>query len=135
VNAAAFFRYYLRQPEKTLANFLLPALGFAICLLLWFNVGRTALIAGGLMATGRSVVFPPPRQTAFAPRWSCPSRRPKWNNSPMKTFWALVWAKPASSMHLFMQRGHLILHVSQICGTAWACGFATICNTVGANSL
>jgi len=33
VNAAAFFRYYLRQPEKTLANFLLPALDsrFACC--------------------------------------------------------------------------------------------------------
>ena len=48
VNAAAFFRYYLREPEKTLANFLPPALGFVICLLLWINVGRTALIAGGL---------------------------------------------------------------------------------------
>ena len=38
----------LREPEKTLANFLPPALGFVICLLLWINVGRTALIAGGL---------------------------------------------------------------------------------------
>jgi hypothetical protein len=48
VNAAAFFRYYLHEPKKTLANFLLPVFGFVICLLLWINVGRTALIAGGL---------------------------------------------------------------------------------------
>ncbi len=47
VNAAAFFRYYLHEPKKTLPNFLPPVLGFVICLLLWINVGRTALIAGG----------------------------------------------------------------------------------------
>jgi len=48
VNAACFVRYFLREKEKSLANFLPPALGFLICLLLWINVGRTALIAGGV---------------------------------------------------------------------------------------
>ena len=48
VNAAAFIHYFLRGTEKTLANFLPPALGFVVCFLLWINVGRTALIAGGI---------------------------------------------------------------------------------------
>ena len=47
VNAAAFVRYFLRA-EKSLSHFLPPVLGFVICFLLWVNVGRTALIAGGL---------------------------------------------------------------------------------------
>jgi putrescine importer len=48
VNIAAFVCYFLRGTEKSLANFLPPVLGFAICFLLWINVGRTALVAGGL---------------------------------------------------------------------------------------
>jgi putrescine importer len=48
VNAAAFVRYFLRETNKSAAGFLPPILGFIICFLLWMNVGRTALIAGGL---------------------------------------------------------------------------------------
>ena len=48
VNAAAFVRYFLRGTEKNLATFLPPVLGFIVCFLLWINVGRTALIAGGI---------------------------------------------------------------------------------------
>jgi len=48
VNAAAFVHYFLRGTEKNLANFLPPVLGFVVCFLLWINVGRTALIAGGI---------------------------------------------------------------------------------------
>ncbi len=48
VNAAALVRYYLRAPEKKLANLLAPALGFAICLVLWLNLGRTARLAGAV---------------------------------------------------------------------------------------
>lgn len=48
VNAAAFVRYFLRAPEKSLGNFLPPFLGFVVCFLLWINVGGAALIAGGL---------------------------------------------------------------------------------------
>src|SRR5262249_51299649 len=46
VNAAAFVRYFLRSPERRIANFLPPVLGFLICVTLWLNVGRTALLAG-----------------------------------------------------------------------------------------
>ena len=46
VNAAAFVRYFLRAKDRSLAGLLPPLLGFIICLLLWMNVGRTALTAG-----------------------------------------------------------------------------------------
>ena len=53
VNAAALVRYYVREPRKQLRNLLPPALGFAICLLLWLNLSRTAQIAGAVwMAAG-----------------------------------------------------------------------------------
>jgi len=53
VNAAALVRYYVREPEKKLRNLIPPALGFAVCLLLWLNLSRTALIAGSVwMAAG-----------------------------------------------------------------------------------
>ena len=53
VNAAALVRYYIREPEKKLLNLLPPILGFAVCLLLWLNLGRTAQIAGSIwMAAG-----------------------------------------------------------------------------------
>jgi putrescine importer len=46
VNAASFTRYYLRERQRTLGNFLPPILGFTICLLLWLNLSRPAKIAG-----------------------------------------------------------------------------------------
>jgi putrescine importer len=46
VNAAAFMRYYVRNPEKKLSNLLPPVLGFVICLLLWLNLSTPAKIAG-----------------------------------------------------------------------------------------
>ena len=53
VNAAAFMRYFVRNPEKKLVNLLPPALGFLICLLLWWNLSRPAKIAGAIwMAIG-----------------------------------------------------------------------------------
>jgi amino acid transporter len=53
VNAAALIRYYVRQKDKKLRNLIPPALGFAVCLLLWLNLGRTAQIAGSIwMAAG-----------------------------------------------------------------------------------
>jgi len=48
VNAAAFTRYYLREPEKKLVNFLPPVLGFLICLFIWLNLRTPARIAGGI---------------------------------------------------------------------------------------
>jgi len=53
VNLAALVRYYVREPQKRLRNLLPPVLGFAVCLLLWLNLSRTAQIAGGIwMAAG-----------------------------------------------------------------------------------
>ncbi|HUI56579.1 MAG TPA: APC family permease [Bryobacteraceae bacterium] len=53
VNAASLVRYYVRQSDKQLRNLIPPALGFAVCLLLWLNLSRTAQIAGGIwMAAG-----------------------------------------------------------------------------------
>jgi len=53
VNAAALIHYYVRGRERTLTNLIPPVLGFAICLLLWLNLSRTAQIAGGIwMAAG-----------------------------------------------------------------------------------
>jgi amino acid transporter len=46
VNAASFTRYFLRDRQKTLANFLPPILGFTICLVLWMNLSRPAKIGG-----------------------------------------------------------------------------------------
>jgi len=47
VNAAAFMRYFVRQPEKKISNFLPPILGFLICLGLWWSLSRDAWIVGG----------------------------------------------------------------------------------------
>jgi amino acid transporter len=53
VNAAALIHYYVRRRERGLGNLIPPVLGFAICLLLWLNLSRTALIAGAIwMAAG-----------------------------------------------------------------------------------
>ena len=53
VNAAALVRYYVRERDKRLRNLIPPALGFAVCLLLWLNLSRTAQIAGSIwMAAG-----------------------------------------------------------------------------------
>ncbi len=53
VNAAALVRYYVREKEKKLRNLVPPLLGFAVCLLLWLNLSRTAQIAGSIwMAAG-----------------------------------------------------------------------------------
>jgi len=56
VNLAALVRYYVREKQKRLRNLVPPVLGFAVCLLLWLNLSRTAQIAGSIwMAAG--IVF------------------------------------------------------------------------------
>ena len=53
VNAAAFVRYFVRASAKRLANLVLPISGLTICLLLWLNLSRAAMLAGVLwMAVG-----------------------------------------------------------------------------------
>jgi putrescine importer len=48
VNAAAFVRYYVREEKKRWTNFFPPLLGFLICAFIWWHLGRTAKIAGGI---------------------------------------------------------------------------------------
>lgn len=53
VNAAAFLRYFVRSQEKTIWNLVPPVLGFLICLGLWLNLSKPAMIAGSIwMAAG-----------------------------------------------------------------------------------
>jgi putrescine importer len=46
VNAAAFVRFCLRQERKRIADCVLPAIGFFVCLLLWWNLSMEAKVIG-----------------------------------------------------------------------------------------
>lgn len=48
VNAAAFVRYYVRAVRGTFINFIRPALGFLVCLLLWWNLNTQAWVFGAI---------------------------------------------------------------------------------------
>jgi putrescine importer len=53
VNASAFVRYHLREPQKTWSGFFVPIAGFVVCLLLWLNLSWPAKVAGSIwMALG-----------------------------------------------------------------------------------
>jgi amino acid transporter len=46
VNMAAFLRYFVRENQKNVLNLVPPLAGFCICLLLWLNLSKPAMIAG-----------------------------------------------------------------------------------------
>ncbi len=46
VNVAAFWHYFLREKKYTVYNFIMPAVGFVICLILWCSLSRPAKILG-----------------------------------------------------------------------------------------
>ena len=48
VNASAFVRFFWRAPQRTILNFAMPAVGFLVCLLLWWNLSTQAMILGGV---------------------------------------------------------------------------------------
>jgi putrescine importer len=48
VNAASLVRYYIRSASRTLSDLLVPALGFLVCLLLWWNLNSNAKLAGSV---------------------------------------------------------------------------------------
>src|SRR5207247_10287779 len=53
VNAAACVHYYVLAEEKKLINLIPPILGFLVCLALWMNLSRPAMIVGSIwMAAG-----------------------------------------------------------------------------------
>ncbi|MFI4889150.1 MAG: APC family permease [Steroidobacterales bacterium] len=56
VNVAAFVHFYLRAEKKRIYNFAPPLVGFAICLLLWWNLSKEAWVLGAAwMVIGVSV--------------------------------------------------------------------------------
>ncbi len=48
VNAAAFWRYWLRAEQKKIGYLLPPVLGFAICFYIWLNLRVQAQIVGAI---------------------------------------------------------------------------------------
>ncbi len=48
VNAAAFLRYFVREPQKKLWNLIPPVLGFFICLGLWWSLSHRAKVLGSI---------------------------------------------------------------------------------------
>lgn len=46
VNVSSFVRYFLRGNHKKPSYFIVPVLGFTVCLYLWLSLGLTAKIAG-----------------------------------------------------------------------------------------
>ncbi len=53
VNAAALLRYFVRSEQKKLGFLMPPILGFLICLGLWLNLSKPAIIVGSIwMAAG-----------------------------------------------------------------------------------
>ena len=46
VNMAAFIRYFVRENQRNVLNLVPPLAGFFICLLLWINLSKPAMIAG-----------------------------------------------------------------------------------------
>ncbi|HUX94276.1 MAG TPA: APC family permease [Bacteroidales bacterium] len=46
VNASSFVHYFLGSKKKTFWSFMVPVLGFSICLYLWFSLGGSAKIVG-----------------------------------------------------------------------------------------
>jgi amino acid transporter len=46
VNVSSFVHYFLRSEHKTFSHFIVPVLGFSVCLYLWFSLGIKAKIVG-----------------------------------------------------------------------------------------
>jgi len=48
VNTAALLRFYWRAEERRFINLLLPAAGFLVCLVLWWNLSTQARVLGSI---------------------------------------------------------------------------------------
>ena len=46
VNVSSFVRYFIHGERRTFSHFIVPVLGFAICLYLWLSLGTKAKIVG-----------------------------------------------------------------------------------------
>jgi putrescine importer len=48
VNLASVTHYFIRGERRSFTNFVVPVLGFLICMALWLNLSRPALIVGSI---------------------------------------------------------------------------------------
>ena len=64
VNVAALLRYYVRSEEKKLGYLVPPVFGFLICLGLWLNLSRPAMIVGSIWM-GAGILFGAIRTKGF----------------------------------------------------------------------
>jgi putrescine importer len=64
VNVAALLHYFVRADKRTVGNFLPPVLGFLICLGLWLNLSRPAMIVGWVWM-GAGIVYGAIRTKGF----------------------------------------------------------------------
>ena len=48
VNASSFVHYYLKKGERTVLNFIVPMVGFFVCLGLWWHLSARALRWGSI---------------------------------------------------------------------------------------
>lgn len=51
VNASSFMYYFVRSSQRTVWSFIVPVAGFFVCLGLWCNLSRPALVAGTVWMT------------------------------------------------------------------------------------
>jgi hypothetical protein len=56
VNVSSFVRYFVRADRKSFWSFIVPMMGFLICLYLWLSLGKTAKTAG-LIWLGAGVLY------------------------------------------------------------------------------
>jgi putrescine importer len=64
VNLAAFVRYWVRSSDRGPADFVLPLLGFLVCLYLWLSLRWPAKVAGGAWL-GAGVIYGAIRTRGF----------------------------------------------------------------------
>ena len=71
VNASSFTHYFVVQSEKKVTNFIIPIVGFLVCLGLWWNLSVPAkiVICDELSSAGRMLSL----EEASAPARSCSS--------------------------------------------------------------
>lgn len=58
VNLSSFVHYCMRQKQWTASQILPPVLGFVICLFIWWNLSKPAMVVGGIwVAVGMAYGF------------------------------------------------------------------------------
>ena len=56
VNAASFIHYFVRERQRTIANLLVPTIGFVVCAFIWWNLSTPAKVLGTVWV-GLGVIY------------------------------------------------------------------------------